>query len=141
MRLLILLTLILATSSAVAFGPVTGRILRIVDGDTVEVDASLWPNIRYRGLVRLVGIDTPEKAAKAACERTAAVAAAKALERFVGRDAVIAGVRQDKYAGRVLGSVCVGFQCLSEAQVAAGHARRYSGQGPKAPWCTDNGSF
>ena len=103
----VLVTLAAPSFAAEEFGPVHGRILRIVDGDTVEVDAELWPNIHYRGLVRLDGINTAENTAKASCEREAAQAASKSLAGFVGREVVIDHVRSDKYSGRVLGSISV----------------------------------
>ena len=41
-------------------GPVAAEILRIVDGDTLLVEATPWPQQRMEVYVRLRGIDTPE---------------------------------------------------------------------------------
>ena len=47
-------------------GPVTARVIRIIDGDTIEVDAHPWPGHAVRVSVRLRGIDTPERRSRCA---------------------------------------------------------------------------
>ena len=42
------------------------EVVRVVDGDTIEVNAHYWPGHTWRGKVRLRGIDTPELRGK--CE-------------------------------------------------------------------------
>lgn len=37
------------------------KVIRVVDGDTVELDIDLGNSIRWQGNFRLFGIDTPEK--------------------------------------------------------------------------------
>lgn len=37
------------------------KVIRVVDGDTVELEIDLGNSIRWRGNFRLFGIDTPEK--------------------------------------------------------------------------------
>ena len=36
------------------------KVLRVVDGDTIDVDIDLGFNVSYTQRVRLAGIDTPE---------------------------------------------------------------------------------
>jgi hypothetical protein len=53
-------------------GPVSARIVRIIDGDTLEVEAHPWPGHSVRVSVRLRGIDTPERRSQCADQRAAA---------------------------------------------------------------------
>lgn len=36
------------------------RLLSITDGDTIKVQATIWPNLYKETSVRIYGIDTPE---------------------------------------------------------------------------------
>jgi endonuclease YncB( thermonuclease family) len=136
------------------------KVLRVIDGDTIEVDAALWLFVgdqaqQMRGTVsvRLIGIDTPEKRSAQACERdmalratefarawfdTAAGAGVSSLTQ--GTQSVIAPivdlqvVHLDKYAGRVLGHVMKDGKSLADALIAAGLGRPYGG-GSRSGWC------
>lgn len=85
-------------------GPVTARIVRVVDGDTLLVDAEPWPQQSIRVYVRLRGIDAPELHARCADERRAAGEARDALGALVASETTVKlyGVSGDKYFGRVL---------------------------------------
>ena len=61
-------------------GPVTAEVIRIIDGDTIEVDAHPWPGHAVRVSVRLRGIDTPERRSRCADQRAAV--AREAAEKF-----------------------------------------------------------
>lgn len=117
------------------YGPYRGRIVRAVDGDTVEAEIRVWPYLIWRGSVRLRGIDTPELHGRA-CERGAAEAARTALAGYQGQAAVFLSVAPDKFRGRMDAVVRVGAIDLAAAQIAAGHARAYGG-GRRKPWCED----
>ena len=39
---------------------VNATVLRIIDGDTIHVRATIWPRQTWNGNIRLRGIDTPE---------------------------------------------------------------------------------
>ena len=41
-------------------GPVSAEIIEVIDGDTILVDASPWPQQTIEVYVRLRGIDAPE---------------------------------------------------------------------------------
>lgn len=56
------------------------RVLRVLDGDTVEVQGELFGGAI---LVRLLGIDAPELTAKSPAERAKAKLARELLERMV----------------------------------------------------------
>jgi micrococcal nuclease len=55
------------------------KLVRCVDGDTVELDVDLGFKVTMREKFRLTGIDTPEKNSKVAAERVAAHAATEYL--------------------------------------------------------------
>src|SRR6478609_6343853 len=61
-------------------GPVAAEILRVVDGDTVLVEAQPWPQQKMEVYVRIRGIDAPELKSKCAHIREAGLDARQALE-------------------------------------------------------------
>ncbi|MCA1972010.1 MAG: hypothetical protein LDL44_04160 [Caenispirillum sp.] len=65
-------------------GPVPGAPTRVVDGDTMEVTATPWPDVSVRTSMRLLGLDTPELRGRRPSERTAAQAAARHQTQIVG---------------------------------------------------------
>ncbi|MEM5470814.1 thermonuclease family protein [Hoeflea sp. AS60] len=110
-------------------GPVTAQIIRIIDGDTIEVDAHPWPGHAVRVSVRLRGIDTPEKRSRCPNERAAALLARTELERLVtGFSTVqLINVSGGKYYGRVLADMTAGTRDIASAMLASGLARPYAG--------------
>lgn len=117
------------------------KVVKVADGDTVQFQAPFMQ--QYLGLkpvlsLRVLGIDTPEKAPRNQCDAEnvkaqaasaftkAAVANAKVIQ-FEVKD-------HDKYGGRVLGDVFLDGKRLSEMLIANGHARPYFGE-KKSSWC------
>ena len=88
-------------------GPVHAIVLRVVDGDTFEARAEIWPDIEVTVAVRLAGIDAPELHAACPRERELAAAARALLARelLAAREVLLAHVAHDKYAGRVIAEV------------------------------------
>ncbi|MEO0400064.1 MAG: thermonuclease family protein [Pseudomonadota bacterium] len=80
---------------------------RVIDGDTVEVDARIWLDQTIRVSVRLDGLDAPEiRYADCATEKALGNAAKVFLrERLAGQDVVLHGVKEGKYAGRVVARI------------------------------------
>jgi micrococcal nuclease len=115
------------------------EITRIIDGDTVEIAVDFLPDpLPPKLSIRVMGIDTPEKAPRAQCDAEAALA--KKASAFT-KDAVanalevdIKILKWDKYGGRVLGDVYLDHQSLAESLVSAGLARHYKGDA-KQSWC------
>jgi micrococcal nuclease len=110
-------------------GPVSARIVRIIDGDTLEVEAHPWPGQSVRVSVRLRGIDTPERRSQCADQRAAARLARNELERLV-RDfptVELINVSGGKYYGRVLADMKAGTRDVAAAMLASGLARPYNG--------------
>ncbi|MDP2119430.1 MAG: thermonuclease family protein [Hoeflea sp.] len=118
-------------------GPVAARIVRIIDGDTLLVDAHPWPGHAVRVSVRLRGIDTPERRSPCAGERLAADRASSELERLVSGFATVElrNVSGGKYYGRVLADLRAGTQDVATALLASGLARPYDGGKRTPPIC------
>ncbi len=53
-------------------GPIQAEVLRVIDGDTIEVRAKIWLDQYIETNVRLAGLDAPEMRGK--CEREKALA-------------------------------------------------------------------
>lgn len=138
MKKLVFLLLFIC-SSAMAGTLHDFKVLRVIDGDTVEFEAKFLPDpLTKRLSVRIYGIDTPEKGSRAKCEKE--MIAGKTATEFARSSIASATVVQiqlrgwDKYGGRVLGDVILDGIPLSTSLVNAGHARPYFG-GAKRSWC------
>lgn len=107
----------------------------VIDGDTIDVRALVWPNHIAEERLRLVRIDAPEKNAGARCERALAAAATEwtGAQLAAARSIVVkAQAKRDSF-GRILGDVIVDGVSLSDAGLAAGVFRPFVR--PRAPWC------
>jgi micrococcal nuclease len=115
------------------------EITRVIDGDTVEIAVDFLPSpLPPKLSIRVMGIDTPEKAPRAQCDAEAALARkASAFTKDAVANATEIDVqilKWDKYGGRVLGEVYLDHQSLAESLVSAGLARHYKGDA-KQSWC------
>lgn len=131
-----------ATAKAGGFGdhvegPVRARIVRVVDGDTILVEAAPWPQQSVRVYVRLRGIDAPELHAHCPAIRRAAQTAKSVLAQLVSGDDFVRlrAVSGDKYFGRVLADVETPEGAdLSATMLSRNLAAPYSGgRRPKRP--------
>jgi endonuclease YncB( thermonuclease family) len=117
-------------------GPVPAEIVRVVDGDTVRVRATIWLDLTLEILVRIRGIDAPELHGNCPEERERAAAATAALATALGDGPLrLVAIDDDKYFGRVVADVLneAGIP-ISAAMLATGLVRTYSG-GARLPWC------
>lgn len=119
--------------------PYQVKVLRVIDGDTIEIEATYLPvELRQKLSIRVLGIDTPEKAPRAKCLEEAALAQRASLhtKRLVANakniEMDIKG--WDKYGGRILGTVRIDGVDLSESLISNGFARAYFGE-KKQSWC------
>ena len=117
------------------------RVTSVVDGDTVRVVTRASPEEPWAlYVVRLTGVDTPEKRGGTALEQTAALAATEyvsALVRGKGGGAVgtlVCGSQADKF-GRLLGDVVLPDvpEGVAQRVLRAGVGRPYHGRA-KVPW-------
>lgn len=117
-------------------GPINARVVRVIDGDTLEVEVRIWFSQDITVNVRVLGVDTPEMKGKCPTETEAA----KRAGMFVHSNAPPGGliklhnIKPDKYAGRVDAVVeLADGRNLAQALIAAGHARAYKG-GERKSW-------
>jgi endonuclease YncB( thermonuclease family) len=120
-------------------GPIEAVVVRVIDGDTVAVEARTWLDTTVETKVRLAGIDTPEKRPRAKCAGEATLAdQASALTRQMlppGAVVRLTQVEQDKYGGRVVARLASpDGRDVGKALIKARLARPYDG-GTKSSWC------
>lgn len=117
------------------------RVVRVIDGDTVEVEAPWLPTeLRDGGIkLRIYGIDTPEKGHLAKCEleNTKSLNAKAFVETQIAKakEVRVWFKEWDKYGGRVVGDVLLDNQWLSLKMIANGYAVDYYGAKKNKDWC------
>jgi len=130
-------------------GPVGAQVLRVLDGDTLEVSAHIWLGQDVATRVRLSGIDAPELRGACSYERELAVRARAYLLARLGSSpdfpsdsgdgrrvrVSLYDISLGKYGGRVLARVLTeNGEDLGRSLLAAGLARPYAG-GRRRAWC------
>ncbi len=115
------------------------RVLSVYDGDTVKVEATMWPGLAWTGSVRVEGVDTPEIRGKCEGEKRKAVAARDFVRKQVGKRITLVNVKKGKYAGRVVARIRLADGTdLTELLIRAKHGRPYDG-GRRRGWCDKKG--
>lgn len=112
------------------------KVLRVVDGDTVDVDIDLGFGIVLSDeRVRIMGIDTPESRTRDKVEKLFGKASKYRLESLLGETAVLKtqinkdGEDMKGKFGRVLGDfVSEDGRMITDIMIEEGHAVRYHGQ-------------
>jgi endonuclease YncB( thermonuclease family) len=130
---------------------VPAEVVRVIDGDTVEVRARIWPGHIVETRVRLRGVDTPEtRRPDCEAERTAGQAATAFTEDWLAASLLMTDASLDSdaspalinlheidlgsFAGRVVARIRrADGEDLSEALIQAELAAPY---GETGPWCT-----
>jgi len=112
-------------------GPIRAEVVRIIDGDTIEVRAHVWPGIWAEYIVRLDGLDAPEARGACPAVRVAAAAATAALTAHLAAGIVyLREIRPGRYARRALARVEAPLgRDLAPAMIAGGHGLAYGGEG------------
>lgn len=115
------------------------KIIRVSDGDTIVIAAPFLPApLKPELAVRIFGVDTPEKGARAQCPQEnerAQVASKYTTQAIAGaqkHQVVLYG--WDKFGGRVLGDILVDGQSIRQGLIFQGLAREYYGDA-KQSWC------
>ena len=113
-------------------------IVKVIDGDTLKVDArgDFPPELAMLN-VRLRGVDTPEKGGHAKCEaerRAGRAATAFTAAAVAGGVVTIRNLAWGKYGGRVLADVSVDGRLIADRLIIAGFGRAYDG-GKRKLWC------
>lgn len=115
------------------------KIIRVIDGDTVEIEANFLPAPLKPSLkLRIYGIDTPEKKSRAKCDLEAELSKkATAFTQKVINESISKKIKirkWDKYGGRVLGDIILDGKSLEALLLNEGLAKPYDG-GKKSSWC------
>ena len=89
-------------------GPYTATVIRVIDGDTLEVRVELWPGLMAEYSVRVRGIDAPElRRVDCEQERLWGEAALDQVRKLYpeGLEIHIENVDRDPFFGRVVADV------------------------------------
>jgi len=110
------------------------QVLKIVDGDTIDVDIDLGFDISFTSRVRLAGIDTPESRTTDKKEKVLGLEVKQRLKDVLSKSSsvVIRTEKPDsteKY-GRILGWIFIdgAEKSVNEALIADGYAWGYMGE-------------
>jgi micrococcal nuclease len=106
----------------------------VIDGDTIDIKAHIWPNHMTDERVRLLRIDTPEKTGVPECEKILAAAATDfTRKQLTGARIIVvkAQAKRDSF-GRSLAEVFVDGVNLNDRLLQSGLARPF---GVKGAWC------
>ena len=116
-------------------------IVKIIDGDTVDVDIDLGFNVVLRDeRVRIAGIDTPESRTRDLEEKKFGLAAKERVKELLGKTRVLktqinkSGEDMKGKFGRILGDFNVydaktdSWKMLTQVLISEGHAVPYHGQ-------------
>jgi len=114
------------------------KVVRVIDGDTVDVDIDLGFGIWQKNeRVRIMGIDTPESRTRNKIEKKFGLAAKAKLKSILGKTTVLKttinkkGVDMKGKFGRVLGDFLQDDKSVAKIMCETGHAVPYFG-GAKA---------
>ncbi len=112
------------------------KVLRVVDGDTVDVDIDLGFGIVLKDeRVRIMGIDTPESRTRDKVEKLFGLASKARLKELIGgKSGPILKTQINKKGedmkgkfGRILGDFVVEDRMVTDILVEEGHAVAYFG--------------
>jgi micrococcal nuclease len=110
------------------------QVLKVVDGDTIDVDIDLGFSISYSQRLRLAGIDTPESRTTDKFEKTLGLESKEYLKsKLKDSEFIIVKTEKpdssEKY-GRILGWVYVNgdTKSLNEQMIEDGYAWGYMGE-------------
>jgi micrococcal nuclease len=116
-------------------------VLKVVDGDTIELMIDLGFNIHHKIRVRLYGVNTPESRTKNLAEKEMGLKAKKFTEDWLTNHKWVyvntIPDKNDKY-GRILAKIFSSDDieapttaCLNKDIIQSGYAREYYGVGDK----------
>jgi micrococcal nuclease len=104
-------------------------ILRIVDGDTVDVDIDLGFGVWLRNeRVRIAGIDAPETRTRDLEEKRFGLAASARAEQLLpvgSKQTLVSKDFKGKF-GRILGDFKINDTTFAQTMLAEGHAQVYN---------------
>ena len=107
------------------------EVVKIIDGDTVDVDIDLGFGVWLRKeRIRMYGIDTPESRTRDLEEKKYGLAAKEFLTKWLSAGNITLKTQKDAEGkfGRILGDFIVDGHRITEILVNEGHAVEYHGQ-------------
>ena len=118
-------------------GPIPAIVERVIDGDTIEVVATLWPGLSTHARVRFARIDTPELNSPCPLARNKAVEARTVVENAVTGVAIkLVNVRPEHAYGRILADVQLADGTdLGELLLNVGLAKPFARR-VRCDWCS-----
>ena len=109
------------------------KLVRVIDGDTVDAEIDLGFSVFVKQRIRLYGINTPESRTRDLEEKERGLAAKARLTEILGKDFLVETMlnKRGKY-GRVLGILHVENETgdrtnVNQQLVTEGHAVEYFG--------------
>ena len=104
------------------------EVVKVVDGDTVDVILDLGFDMFKKERIRLNGIDAPESRTLDSEEKALGIDAKEFLERRLGDcDNLWVATEKDGKYGRMLGDIWCSATNINEEMVLRGYAWKYDG--------------
>lgn len=105
------------------------KLIKVIDGDTIDVMVDLGFGIFTKQRLRLAGINTPESRTSNEEEKKKGLLAKKRLSELLQNDIIIKTTndKQEKY-GRLLATIFVNDKNINEQLITEGFADAYSGE-------------
>lgn len=109
------------------------RLIRVIDGDTVDAEIDLGFGVYMKQRVRLYGINTPDSRSKDQTERESGLASKQRLTEVLSKEFIIETIlnKRGKF-GRILGVIYITKETgeresVNNILVAEGYAKEYFG--------------
>lgn len=107
------------------------KLVRVVDGDTIDAEIDLGFNVLIRQRIRLYGIDTPESRTRDLEEKERGLAAKQRLTELLPKEFIVKTIlnKRGKF-GRILGVLYINKDdqaSVNDILVEEGHAVEYLG--------------
>jgi micrococcal nuclease len=117
-------------------GPIPATVQKVIDGDTLEVLAHIWPGLATRARVRLAGIDAPELSSPCPAARAKAAQAREVLANAVASVPLrLMRIRPEHAYGRILADVQLADGSdLGELLLRVGLAKPFKSR-VRCDWC------
>ena len=107
------------------------KVIKVVDGDTIDVILDMGFDIMYKQRVRLFGIDTPESRTRDKVEKKYGLLAKKFLSDTLKKGKIVIKTHKGEETGkfgRILGEIYVNGVNVNILMCTKGHAVKYHGQ-------------
>ena len=104
-------------------------LVKVVDGDTVDVDIHLGFNVTLsKQRIRVMGIDAPESRTSDPTEKVFGLATKSRVKELLNEELqLVTTDQQHEKFGRILGDFRIGDRLMTDILVEEGYAVRYNG--------------